>query len=254
MTNIKKELGKRPSGVFNFIECLRDMADRDYISARMNYRLGLLEQFLWAALQAIEKYLKGILLYNDKKIEDIYHDIVKAYDRVLSIDDIDFDFPKGIRDFIAYLNRFGNNRYLEIPFYTTGNELLYLDKTVWNLRRYCKNLRVKIKDKNNQEKDLFELEIQMVKHSFYKKFPNRFQINGGFLERVLDCKFTIEARDALVWKNFYYGKIRKKIIKNFTKHMYSAVPTHYRHPDVYKALKGKVLFPKKVKSDLDQTV
>jgi hypothetical protein len=201
-------------------------------------------------LQAIEKYLKGILLYNDKIVADISHDIVKAYDRVLSIDDIDFDFPKGTRVFIVYLDRFGNNRYLETPSYTLGNELFDLDETVWNLRRYCKNLRVKVKDKNGQVKELLKLEIQYVQHSFYKKWPNRFRINGGFLERVLDSKFTMEARDALVWKNFYYGKIRKKIINNFIRRKYFAVPTHYRHPDVYRELKGKVFFPKKVKSDL----
>jgi hypothetical protein len=36
---------------------LRDVADEDYIAARALYRIRLDRQFLWSALQAIEKYL-----------------------------------------------------------------------------------------------------------------------------------------------------------------------------------------------------
>jgi hypothetical protein len=37
--------------------CFRDVADHDYILARLAYRSGLFPQFHWCALQAIEKYL-----------------------------------------------------------------------------------------------------------------------------------------------------------------------------------------------------
>lgn len=40
-------------------ESFRDMADKDYIAARVSYRYGLAYPFLWLALQAIEKYLKA---------------------------------------------------------------------------------------------------------------------------------------------------------------------------------------------------
>lgn len=39
---------------------LRYTADQDYISARMSYRVDLLEPFLWSSLHAIEKYFKAI--------------------------------------------------------------------------------------------------------------------------------------------------------------------------------------------------
>lgn len=42
----------------------RDVADQDYVLARIAYRSELYAQFLWSGLQAIEKYLKAILLYN----------------------------------------------------------------------------------------------------------------------------------------------------------------------------------------------
>ncbi|CUB05958.1 HEPN domain-containing protein [Marinomonas fungiae] len=44
-------------------DIFRKQADFDYISARVNFRLGLRQQFLWSAQQAIEKYLKAILLF-----------------------------------------------------------------------------------------------------------------------------------------------------------------------------------------------
>lgn len=36
----------------------RDVADRDYVAARLACRAGLMPQFLWSAQQAFEKYLK----------------------------------------------------------------------------------------------------------------------------------------------------------------------------------------------------
>jgi integrase len=44
------------------MQCFRDIADGDYIAARMAFRADLIPQALWASEQAIEKYLKAILL------------------------------------------------------------------------------------------------------------------------------------------------------------------------------------------------
>jgi hypothetical protein len=46
-------------------EVFQDQADKDYIAARSNYRMNLREQFLWSGLQACEKYLKALLLFNN---------------------------------------------------------------------------------------------------------------------------------------------------------------------------------------------
>src|SRR4029077_20656965 len=47
-------------------EIFREQADQDYVVARACYRMNLREQFLWASLQACEKFLKAILLFNEK--------------------------------------------------------------------------------------------------------------------------------------------------------------------------------------------
>ena len=42
----------------------RDIADGDYIAARMAYRAQLPAQFLWASQQALEKYLQVHLVHS----------------------------------------------------------------------------------------------------------------------------------------------------------------------------------------------
>ncbi len=62
----------------------RDVADEDYVAARALYRDGLDRQFLWAALQSVEKYLKAILAYNRISIKGLgtkYRLRWRKYDR-----------------------------------------------------------------------------------------------------------------------------------------------------------------------------
>ena len=49
----------------------RDVADCDYICARTLHRIRLFDQFLWSGLQAIEKYLKTIVLLYDGDTRNI---------------------------------------------------------------------------------------------------------------------------------------------------------------------------------------
>jgi len=60
----------------------RDHADQDYIMARIAYLKEFDQQFRWCALQALEKYLKAILLYNRVSAKGIGHNLVKGLNRV----------------------------------------------------------------------------------------------------------------------------------------------------------------------------
>ncbi len=227
-------------------ESFRDMADKDYIAARIAYRYGLEYPFLWLALQAIEKYLKAILLYNGRSIKNIKksgHSILDAFDKVYEISDIPFNFPKNIRPFIEYLDEQGTNRYFEYPYYTFGKELLFLDRTVWHIRRYCFYLRGTLHNPGGEPIDLFPLNLKKFQHPNTLKYPNRFRIPGsGFLEEVLGKR--TEIRQQLVWKNFYYGTYRKNVIKDYRLRRVAGNPTHFRHPDIFPELDKIVKFSK----------
>jgi HEPN domain-containing protein len=229
-------------------ECFRNVADADYISARISYRLGLIHQFQWCALQAIEKYLKAILLYNQKSAKGLSHNLEASLERVLSIEAFDIELEEYQKKLIVHLSRNAQNRYLEQHTYTLGEELLHLDSTVWSIRRYCRVLNYEITDTKGEIKNMLELELAKINSEFYKENPHKFLLIGGFLEKVLERKKGDELRKALVWKNFRYGKHRKRVIKNFTFKSVSHIPPHVRRPENFEFLSKYIDFPKRIKN------
>lgn len=227
--------------------CFRNVADADYISARSSYRLGLIDQFQWSSLQVIEKYLKAILLYNQQSAKDLGHDIEEALKRVENIETFDIDLEDYQKKLISHLNKNGQNRYLEQPSYTLGDELIHLDSTVWSLRRYCRDLNYDITDLSGQKTNLLDLELANNHSKYYKENPHKFQIIGGFLEKVLERKRSNDLRKALVWKNFYYGKYKKNAIKNFMLRITSYNPLYLRNKENFEFLSKYVNLPKRVK-------
>jgi len=234
----------------DFARSLRDMADRDYIAARVMYRFNLGPQFLWSAQQALEKYLKALLLYNGVSSKGMGHDLRQARGRIGSIKDIRFDLPDHVWIFIARINEQGDNRYSDRPAVAQGDELLLLDRTVWFIRRYCRWMRG---TRNTSEGPVDRLPRLLSDiNLFEEKDACQFRIYGGFLEQVLERRKRLPY-DALVWKNFYYGKRRKRIIRRFTKHSWSINPAHYRAPERFKELNGLVYFPDSVKDAFKST-
>lgn len=221
----------------------RDIADKDYLAARILYRCDLGPQFLWAALQAVEKYIKAILLFNRIPAKGLSHDVKAGLDRLAEIRDIPFDIPPDVKRFVAYLSKQGPNRYFEFPAFAHGDELLLLDCTVWHLRRYCGWLRATLKTKNGIV-DLFPRELARIQAATSN--PHKFRIHRGFLEDVLQNRRS-RLREHLVWKNFYYGARRKHVIKRFTKHAWSANPAHFLSPAIFTELSSLVDFSKSVR-------
>lgn len=166
----------------------RDVADEDYIAARIAYRHGLLEPFLWLSLQAVEKYLKAILLFHRENTKRFGHDVVKCYERVCAISNL--VFPADIHLFITYIGEEGGNRYAEYPMALKEDALIGLDRTVWHLRRHC-------------------YQVLRARHEFTTyvaslgsdplEYRHKFAIPGGYLEQVLAKPSA--TRRQLVWKN-----------------------------------------------------
>jgi len=225
-------------------ESFRDSADKDYICARVSYRYGLVAQFYWSALQAIEKYLKAILLYNRKNAKKLGHEISKAYTKVLTINDINFRFPKNINKYLAHIEEQGGNRYFEYPRNSYGQELPYLDKTVWHIRQYCFFLRTVALD-NGKLKDQFPVNIKEIERNIIKGPTMRNFAFRGTLEDIL-CDGTSKLREPLVWENFYFGSYKKKVIR-FRSLRCSANPIHVLHPEIYPELAKMVDFSRSVR-------
>lgn len=144
-------------------------ADTTYLTARWQFFNGLKFEFYWSAFHAIEKYLKAIVLLNNRSILNIKHDIEKGerivkeivgkglYDsifpqkltnrieHILSINDAAKLHYKGPTDFIKNLANNGgpNSRYAmtSVTMFTT--DLYCLDLTVFSLRRIAKDISIK---------------------------------------------------------------------------------------------------------------
>ena len=196
----------------------RDVADDDYVSARALYRIGQDLQFLWAAQQSVEKYLKAILAYNRINGRDLYHDISGGLNRVKSIPNLGFEFPEFVERFVRRLGEQGVNRYFEKPLNTEGLGLLELDEAVYHLRKYCRAVR-----------------------------PGEGSLQppiDGRLEEILSK--PSRARDDLVWKNLFFGRRKKKSIR-FGRRTKWANPSTFVSPEIFPELDRIIHFSKPVR-------
>lgn len=177
------------------VRSFRDVADADYISARMACRAALTTQYLWSSQQAVEKYLKSILLLNRVPAKDVGHDLSKALVKIEGSGKLTLDLTKGTRKFIDKLDTCGRYRYFEISNVGFGADLVILDRAVWELRRYC------------------TLAEEPREAKLRDGYPApRVCIPGGTLEKIMDDAKN-QAREPLLWQNAFFGKRARRTVR-----------------------------------------
>lgn len=200
-------------------QCFRDVADKDYILARVAFELKFYQQFQWLGMQCIEKHIKAILLFNRIKSHNIRHDLKKG---VAALKEIAFiNLGESTLQTIDHFDTYGDNRYLNRPYHIFGERLPKLDHAIWDIRRYCRVLDINfISDRESltqEELKKRETEIndQIIKLSQnLLQTPKETYIKGGYIERVLSDK-KHSARAALIYNNlFFYKKYRKSASYN----------------------------------------
>jgi len=177
------------------IRSFRDVADEDYISARLSFRAALVEPSLWASQQALEKYLKCILLLNRIPGAHVKHKLKVALDAIKASSKIPFELTSPTQKFIEFIDEFGTFRYLEISNVAFGQHLTHLDRAVWELRRYCS-----LSEKHKQIK----LRQGVI--------PPKIRLDGGYLEAVMDDPSS-PAREPLLWQNAFFGTRSRRFVK-----------------------------------------
>ena len=223
----------------------RDVADQDYIAARLCFRSALMVQFAWMAHQAIEKYLKAILIYNGQSSKGLSHNLDKSLNRIEGPGNLSLSLSPPVRKFIGYLDDQGPNRYLEKAHYTKGMELLELDRAVWQLRLYCRVIDHDIKLPSGEMKNLRGPNLKSIDNWLKSKTPHKFRLTGGHLEKVVK-KRDHPQREPLIWANFYYGLRAKKKVRVASR-MNAVNPTQIMHPEYFSEFDKVVHFPKEVR-------
>lgn len=223
-------------------QSFRDQADRDYISARLACRYELFPQFLWSSQQAIEKYLKAILLYNRIKATKVGHDINSAM-RLAAGLPFKIELSDRSKTFVELIATYGEFRYLDVPFHVYGHLLVDLDLTVWELRRYCQVLQVFGKVLPAEEQALLdEGNKRLAASSTEPRY--KFRLHNGLLEGILD-KRTHPSRAALLWQNLCFSARKRSVVK-VKNHLNAQNPHLTHYPQMLEELLKYVYMPKKI--------
>lgn len=206
----------------------RRQADCDYIAARANYRMRLRQQFLWSAHQAIEKYLKAILLFNGQsaryyipagtsKRREFGHNLDALIGEIQKIALLKFEIEPDDQQFLSYLSHQGGaNRYLSTSAYNTFDAIHRLDRLVWNIRRYCQYVPDRGLGCHHIVPGLQEAAVRSINDPLLKKSPHLFALfagEAGELESVIKRDPKDPARRALLWANLFYGKKKRLCVK-----------------------------------------
>lgn len=171
----------------------RDIADGDYIAARMACRAQLAQQFLWASQQALEKYLKCALFIRRIPAHGVRHNLAPAL-KLLTDAGVGFTLTERSQKFIERVDRMGQFRYMEVSQWVDWHWIVPLDQTVWEVRRFS-------------TLDPVATRATLVEG----KWAPRVMIVGGRLERILS-KRENPAREPLLWHNGYFGRGRRTIM------------------------------------------
>lgn len=217
------------------LRSFRDVADGDYIAARMAYRAELLLQAFWASQQALEKYLKGILLFRRIPYIKRTHSLTKLLEKLEPT--FALDLSTGARRFITFINEWDVDRYFTFPYLSDGDQLFKLDEAVWEVRRYCIPVDRRI---SPQGMSVRELDLRYIE-SARDRPPQLFRtMVSGVIERELNP--TSPAYKALTWKNLYFGNTIRKSVRHALKST-AHNSTLFRHPEIIDELKKFIYVP-----------
>lgn len=177
----------------------RREADYDYISARANFRMAFPQQFLWAGSQAVEKYLKAILLLNGHSSK-YFHNLEKLHNAVQRIDYLSFDISEN-ENFLKAIEQ-GADRYLLQDSGVCFNFLQKLDDLIWDIRRYCRSIPFNERYEGEVESIVSEMNSLSLKQN--KAFFNIPKAENGEIEKIIIGENNLR-RQNLLWKNACFG-------------------------------------------------
>lgn len=222
------------------IRSFRETADKDYITARMAYRAGLIQPFLWSALHCLEKYMKGILVLNRVEAHR-GHKVLPGVEKMKRHGKFELDLSQETIEFIRKLEVYGAEyRYYEVSYDTRPFDIIRLDRAVWELRRYCQPLDY-VLNRNGMKVNLLKLELERI-HKAKQNGEKGTCVMGGTLEKIIESK-THPAREPLIWNNLFLGPSRRKGVRMRSRSESGNSP-FFLHPEIIDEVVKYVYIPK----------
>ncbi len=226
------------------LRSLRETADKDYVHARLAYRSKLVPQFLWSSLHALEKYVKCILVLNRIDATRVKHEVKAGLQRLNASGKFKIDLSKPAMSFVDRLEAGARFRYYETSYHAVDVDLPKLDRAVWELRRYCQPLDYAF-EVDGTAQDQLQNNLRRLRLAL-EAGEKGTCIAHGWLETVIETT-THSAREALLWKNLYFGKSKRTSVRiaNF---MEAGNSPLYLHPEIVDEVARYIYLPEKVKA------
>jgi hypothetical protein len=172
----------------------------------------------------IEKYLKCILLLNRIPAKSVKHDLGKGLMAITNSGKIALGLSPATKAFIEHADTFGKYRYLEVSRFASGRHLPHLDRTAWELRRFCA-----LSDAPRK--------ITLTKGII----PPKVRIPGGYLEQIIDNKKS-PAREPLLWHNAFFGLRQRRRVQVYPWLQFTNAPL-YLNPQILDEIVKYVYLP-----------
>ncbi len=221
------------------IRCFRDTADQDYIHARLAYRAELLQQFLWSSLHCLEKYAKCVLMLNRIRVPQ-GHQVSESLALLKSEGRFSIALSQRAQGFVDLLESGAEFRYFEVSHANLGNDIIALDRAVWEIRRYCQSIGHPLSDETPEE--ILAAELDYFRRSISNEETGTCIFSGLLETIIVNPKHA--AREALLWKNFYFGR-KRNAIKNRQWWQQHNAPL-FLHPEILDDVLKYVHIPKRV--------
>jgi HEPN domain-containing protein len=220
----------------------RDIADRDYVQARLAFRAGLIPQFQWSALHCLEKYVKAILLYNRISSKGQRHEVNEGLERIKKYSKFEIKISRETQKFISRLESGAAYRYFEISYASHRDDLFNLDRAVSEIRRYCQVLDIAIKS-GASEVNFLDLTLERIEKARSSNVTETC-IMGGWLENVIKKKDHL-ARKGLIWNNLYFSSSKRTRVEYRTYSEAGNAPLCL-HPEIIDEVLKYVFMPKDI--------
>lgn len=220
----------------------RDIADRDYVSARLAFQAGLIPQFQWSALHCLEKYVKAILLYNRISSKGQKHEVSEGLHRIQRAGKFEVEVSDTTAKFVQRLEAGAHFRYFEVSYSSDRNDLFNLDKSVSEVRRYCQVLDY-VLQQGDTNVEMLNPMLAMIRQAREHDVMETC-INGGWLEGAIRKK-DHPARSGLIWNNLYFSSRRRQSVEYRTYRESGNSPL-YLHPEIVDEIQKYVFLPKEV--------
>jgi hypothetical protein len=224
------------------VRSFRDTADRDYVHARLAYRSQLVQQFFWSSLHCLEKYMKCILLLNRVVCKNVSHAVTPLLDLMQKQGPFSVDISAHTLEFIKRLEGVAEYRYFQVSYFNYGINIGDLDLAIWEVRRYCQILDHS-RTPGAADSPPLKLELERLANAHMNQEKGTCII-GGWIEGVIKNS-KHPAREALIWKNLYFGSSHRKKIR-ISSYQESGIAPLFAYPEIIDELNKYIRIEKSV--------